>query len=324
VKALVTGAGGFLGRHVVARLRERGHAVRAVLRPASVEPAAETGVEFVRADLRVQPDLAPLFDGVDAVLHLAAAVEGDEDTQFASTVVGTERFLDAMARTPVRRLVLVSSLVVYDWRRARGTMDEETPLAGDIYGMGAYDIAKYWQERTVSRMAAEHGFKLTVLRPGFIWGRGRAEIAGMGRVIGRAYLMIGPATRLPLTHVENCADCVVAGTESEAAIGGVFNVVDDDKVRVWRYAREHSRGTTRRGLPVPVPYAVGLGVAHLAASTSRFFFGRKGKLPSLLTPRRFEAQFKPLRYSSRRLRKVLGWTPPLSFRACLARTYGTR
>ena len=324
VKVLVTGAGGFLGRHVVTRLRERGHAVRAVLRPASADPSAETGVEVVRADLRAHPDLAPLFDGVDVVVHLAAAVEGDEDTQFASTVVGTERFLGAMARTPVKRLVLVSSLVVYDWRRARGTMDEQTPLAGDIYRMGPYDIAKYWQERAVSRAAAEHGFKLTVLRPGFIWGRGRTEIAGMGRIIGRAYLMIGPATRLPLTHVENCADCVVAATESDAAIGAVFNVVDGDDVRVWRYAREHSRGTTRRGFPVPVPYALGLGVAQLAAATSRFFFGRKGKLPSLLTPRRFEAQLKPLRYSTRRLREVLGWTPPLSFRSCLARTYGAR
>jgi nucleoside-diphosphate-sugar epimerase len=324
LKVLVTGAGGFLGRHVVARLTGRGHEVRAVLRPAAARPEPQKGVVVVRADLRAQPDLSPLFDGVDAVVHLAAATEGDEDTQFASSVVGTERLLDAMARTTAKRLVLVSSLVVYDWRRARGTMDEKTPLAGDIYRMGAYDIAKYWQERVVSRRAVEQGLELTVLRPGFIWGPGRAEIAGMGRVMGRAYLLIGPSTRLPLTHVENCADAIAAATESRAAIGRVFNVVDSDDVRVWRYAREHSRGTGRRGFPVPVPYALGLGVAHLAAFTSRFFFGRKGKLPSLLTPRRFEAQFKPLRYSNRGLLDVLGWTPPLSFDACLGRTYGAR
>jgi UDP-glucose 4-epimerase len=146
----------------------------------------------------------------------------------------------------------------------------------------------------------------------------------MGRRVGRAYVLIGPATRLPLTHVENCADAIVAATESRGAIGRVFNVVDGDDVRVWRYAREHSRGTDRRGVPIPVPYAVGMGLARLAGATSRVFFGPKGKLPSLLTPQRFEAQFKPLRYSNRRLREVLGWTPPLSFRDCLARTYGAR
>jgi UDP-glucose 4-epimerase len=295
--------------------------VRAVVRPASSDPGFKD-VEVVRADLRVRPDLRGLFEGVDAVVHLAAAVEGDEDTQFASTVVGTERLLDAMAHSPVRRLVLASSLVVYDWQQARGTMDEQTPLARDVYRMGAYDIAKHWQERVVVRMTATHGFELTVLRPGFIWGRGRAEIAGMGRIFGRAYLMIGPATRLPLTHVDNCADCVAAATENADGIGQVFNVVDGDDVRVWRYAREHARRSGRRGFPVPVPYVAGLGLALLAAATSRVLFGGKGKLPSLLTPRRFQAQFKPLRYSTRRLREVLGWRPPLSFEQCLARTYG--
>lgn len=323
MKILVTGANGFLGRHLVPCLQERGHSVRAVVRPSSADPAWKA-VDVVRADFRVHPDLTPLFDGVDAVLHLAAAVEGDEDTQFASTVVGTERFLDAMARSSVKRLVLVSSLVVYDWQRARGTLDEETPLATDVYRMGAYDIAKHWQERVVLRMAARHGFQLTVLRPGFIWGAGRSEIAGMGRIFGRAYLMVGPATRLPLTHVENCADCVAAATENPAAIGRVFNVVDDDDVRVWRYAREHARRSGRRGFPIPVPYRVGLGIAHLAAATSRFFFGSKGKLPSLLTPRRFQAQFKPLRYRNRRLQEVLGWKAPLTFEACLTRTYGLK
>ena len=73
-----------------------------------------------------------------------AATAGDEDTQFASTVVGTERLLEAMARSSATRLLLVSSLVVYDWSRARRRMDEATPLAGDIYRMGAYDIAKHY------------------------------------------------------------------------------------------------------------------------------------------------------------------------------------
>jgi nucleoside-diphosphate-sugar epimerase len=323
VRVLVTGAAGFLGRATVTRLRLRGHEVRALVRPSSVAPDWD-GVDVARGDLRVHPDLAPFFDGVDAVLHLAAAVEGDEDAQFASTVIGTERLLEAMARSSVKRLVLVSSLVVYDWHRTRRTMDERSPLATDVYGMGAYDIAKHWQERVTSRLAAAHGFELTVLRPGFIWGSGRAEIAGMGRIVGRAYVMIGPTTRLPLTHVENCADCLVASLESPAAIGQVFNVVDDDVVRVWRYAREHARGTGRRGIPVPVPYVLGLAIAHLAAATSRLLFGRKGKLPSLLTPRRFEAQFKPLRYSNRRLREALGWKPPLRLAERLASTYASK
>lgn len=321
MKVLVTGANGFLGRHVVARLLERGHEVRALVRPASPPCDWASRVDLVQADLRVG-DLVPLFDGVDGLIHLAAAVAGDEDTQFAKSVVGTERLLEAMARSAVKRLLLVSSLVVYDWSRARGRMDEDTPLAGDIYRMGAYDIAKFWQERVTRRMAESHGWQLTVVRPGFVWGRGREVMAGMGRIVGRVYVMIGPTTRLPLTHVENCADCIVAAAESPAAIGQTFNVVDGDDVRVWRYARAHARRSGRRALPLPVPYVVGLGLARLAAATSALLFGARGKLPSLLTPRRFQAQFKPLRFSNRKLQEVLGWSPPLSFEQCLLRTYG--
>ena len=80
-----------------------------------------------------------------------------------------------MARSAAKRLVFVSSLVVYDWSRARGEMNEDTPLATDIYGVGAYDIAKHWQERVVFRMAATHHFQLTVMRPGFGIGEGAAR-----------------------------------------------------------------------------------------------------------------------------------------------------
>lgn len=323
MRVLVTGAGGFLGRHVVARLLQRGHGVRALIRPASVAPSWSGQVEVVRADLRVERELVLLLQDVDVVVHLAAGVGGDEDVLFASTVIATERLLEAMACSAVKRLVLASSLVVYDWSRARGVLDEDTPLARDIYRRGGYDIAKLWQERIVMRAAETRQWDLTILRPGFIWGQTREEIAGMGRVAGRVNLLIGPATRLPLTHVENCADCFVVATESAAAAGQTFNVVDGDDIRVWRYARAYARGTGRGGIPVPVPYRVAYAVALLAKATSRVLFGEKGKLPSLLTPARFEAQFKPLRFPNRKLRERLGWSPPLSSEECLARTYVT-
>jgi UDP-glucose 4-epimerase len=295
-----------------------------MVRPASGDPGWTQQVDLLRADLRVQEDLVSAFEGVDAVIHLAAAVDGDDDVLFASTVIGTERFLEAMARSAVKRLVFASSFVVYDWKKARSRIDEDTPLANDIYQRGGYDIAKYWQERVVLRAARAHGWQLTVLRPGFVWGRGRESIAGMGRMIGPLIVMIGPISRLPLTHVENCADCFVTAAENPSAIGRTFNVVDSDDIRVWRYVREYVHRTGRRGIPVLVPYRFGLGVAHLAATVNRLVAGDKGRLPSLLTPPRFEAQFKPLRFSNARLREILGWRPPLSFDECLARTYGPR
>jgi len=317
MRVLVSGAGGFLGRHVVDRLLQRGHVVRAILRPAAPAPPWPRDVEIFRADLRVDNRLVAAFADVGAVVHLAATVTGSEDVQFASTVVATERFLEAMVHASVKRIVHVSSLVVYDWSRARRIMDEDTPLLANAYEMGGYTIAKTWQERVVARYAKAYSLDLTVMRPGFIWGPDHAELAGMGRHLGRLYLMFGPRTRLPLTHVVNCADCLVAAAESQAAIGQTFNVIDDDDVRVWRYVAEFARRTGRRGVMMPIPYRVGLGVAQLAALTSGALYGRKGKLPSLLMPRRFEQQFKPIRFSNRKVASLLGWKPRLSFAECL-------
>jgi UDP-glucose 4-epimerase len=322
---LVSGAGGFLGRHVVDRLLQRGHEVRAIIRPAATEPVWTRNVEIFRADLRVHDALVTAFLNVDAVIHLAAATSGSEEMQFTTSVIATERFLEGMAQSSVRRLIHVSSLVVYDWLAAKNMMNEETPLLTNIYDMGAYTVAKVWQERIVKRAAKSHSWDLTIMRPGFVWGPEHAEIAGMGRRFGRAYLLFGPLTRLPLTHVANCADCLALATECPKAIGETFNVIDGDDVRVWRYVREFMRrGGGPRGVLLPVPYLIGFGLARVAALVSRMIFGKKGKLPSLLVPRRFEAQFKPIRFSSKKIRERLGWAPPLSFDRCLASTYGSR
>lgn len=296
MKILVSGASGFLGQYVVARLLERGHSIRAILRPASSIASRTGDLEIFRADLRVSDKLVRAFDGIDAVVNLAAAVSGDEDAQFASTVVGTERLLEAMSKTSVKRLVHISSFVVYDWARAKRLIDEDTPLLNDIYKMEGYTIAKVWQERVVSRAAAAHSWKLTILRPGFIWGPQHAVIGGMGRIFGRVYVMLGPVTRLPLTHVVNCADCVVAALECSASVGEAFNVIDGDQIRVLRYVREYTRRTGSRAILVPVPYRLGLAVAQFASFVSRKLFGKKGQLPSILMPWRYERQFKPLRF----------------------------
>src|SRR4051812_30456217 len=125
MKALVTGANGFLGRHVVRALLARGIEVRALVRPATrLEPLGwPSSVEVFTADLRTSGELQSAFVGVDVLLHLAAVISGGEDAQFAGTVVGTERLLAAMSASACRRLVLCSSFSVYDYSLVRWTLD---------------------------------------------------------------------------------------------------------------------------------------------------------------------------------------------------------
>jgi UDP-glucose 4-epimerase len=325
LKVLVTGANGFLGRHVVAEFLRRGHVVRALVRPAAKVDPTRLGwagdVELFRADLRASRDLPTAFEGIDALVHLAAAVTGGEEVQFAASVVGTERLLSAMAQSDTKRLVLASSFSVYDWSAIRGALTEDSPLEADIYERDGYAVAKYWQERVARRTAEENGWQLTVLRPGFIWGRGNDYLSGIGQAAGPFEVVIGPMRSMPLTHVENCADCFVTATEKPAAIGQTFNVVDGHDASVWRYTGEYLRRTGTRRWRVPLPYWLGMSGTRIVHRVSKAVFKGKGKLPSLFVPCRFEARFKPLRFPTDKLRNVLGWRPPLDWAECLKRTY---
>jgi 2-alkyl-3-oxoalkanoate reductase len=322
MKVLITGAGGFLGRRVVAALLQGGHAVRALIRPGSPfdSTGCLAGAEVFRADLNTTEDLAPAFEDVDVLVHLAAAMTGDETRMFAASVHGTERLLASMVGSGCRRIVLASTFAVYDWSGIRSVLDEESPLETDsgLRLRDAYTKAKSHQERATRRLVAEYGWDLTVLRPGYIWGRGRPDIAVCCVRIGRLHLVIGPATRLPLTHVENCADLFAKAATDPRAIGKTFNVVDGPGQRIWTYVGDHLRHSGEGGIRVPLSYALVSAAIKILYATG---LNRWKRLPSLLIPRRFEARLKPLLYSNRRIHEHLGWQPPHSYSDCMRLTY---
>jgi UDP-glucose 4-epimerase len=308
---------------VVDALLARGVEVRALVRPTTRPdslgwPAA---VEVFPADLLTSQDLVRAFEGVDVLVHLAAVVSGEQGLQLATAVGGTERLLTAMAGSACQRLVLCSSFSVYDYSATAGTLDERSPLhrEQDVHARDGYTISKWCQERLTRRLAEEHGWSLTVLRPGFIWGRDHANLAALGLRMGPLQLVIGPLTRLPLTHVENCADVFAIAAEDPRARGQTLNVIDGPGVRVWSYLSEYLRGTGQHAARLPIPYGPSLWAVRLAFLT---VFRHLRNPPSLLIPNRFESRLKPLHFDNRSLRETLGWTPPLNHLQCLARTYG--
>lgn len=322
MKALVTGAGGFLGRYVVQALLAKGVEVRAMVRPTARldQLGWPTSVEVFKADLLTSKDLEQAFEGVDVLLHLAAVVSGGEDAQFAGTVVGTERLLDAMGATTCRRLVLCSSFSVYDFSSVDRVLDEHSPLHGlsDIYGRDGYTIAKWWQERVTRRYAENNDWDLTVLRPGFIWGPDHGYLAALGQRIGRHHLVIGPMTRMPMTYVENCADVFAVAATSMKARGETFNIVDGPGERIWNYLADHLRASGEHGLRFPIPYWLAISIVRLAYAT---VFRKATKVPTVLIPNRFESRLKPLQFENRKLKETLDWSPALDYRRCVERTY---
>ena len=186
MKLLITGASGFVGRHVVGEALERGHRVWAIVRPGSdlrnVAWAEHAGVTVAPLDLRQPAGLEELIAEVDAVVHLAAVMRGDIEAQRTGTVATTENLLKAMAETVGRRLVLVSSLSVYDYRRiaAFTELDEGSPIEEHPEEREAYCWAKLLQEDLVRRYGREHDLAITILRLGVVIGPDRTWTDQLG------------------------------------------------------------------------------------------------------------------------------------------------
>ncbi len=123
MRVLLTGGAGFIGRHVLRELLDRGHEVRVLdsLRSdvhADGKKKPLQGAEMIVADVRDASAVERALQGTDAVLHLAAKVGlgvdvGDLPDYASSNDVGTAELLAAMARAKVQRLTLASSMVVY-------------------------------------------------------------------------------------------------------------------------------------------------------------------------------------------------------------------
>jgi nucleoside-diphosphate-sugar epimerase len=251
-------------------------------------------------------------------VHLAAKLSTDADHRDAA-ITGTERLVDAMVAQRVRRLVLVSSISVYDFRRrnSHDVLDEATPLEPDPGNRDGYVQAKLGQERVVG---ARSELTTTIVRPGAVYGRDRLWNAGLALRIAPGFgLTIAPTARLKLTYVDNCAAAIVLAAERDEAEGAVLNVVDDSLPT----QRQFVAALRRHGLPaprsLPIPYVVASTVARAASAVNTRLFQSRLRLPEILTPARLDARYKPLAYSNLAAKRVLGWIPDVDLDEALRR-----
>jgi len=328
VKALVTGAGGFVGSCVVDELLRRGADVTGIVRPsgASARRLEDRGVAILGADLRRPPaDLAERVAGFDVLLHLASGVAGNWRATFDNNVTATENLVEALRGANWRgRFVHVSSFSVYGLNQLpRGSVvDESTPLEPRPGKRDDYAWTKLLQERVVRRLESGPA-ELVVVRPGAIYGPERRFQYRLGRPLGeRSVLLLGGLVPMPLNYVENTASLLVECAGHPAATGEVFNAVDPEPLTQLRYLREwRARADGPAVLPFPLTAlrAIGAVLERAADHTD----GRVAP-PPFLDPYVMGPSFKRLRYDSSRAASVLGWSPPVSTPEALERTFGPK
>lgn len=184
---LVTGATGFLGAEICRELLARGHAVRALVRPASgLAGLAGLALEVARGDVLDRASVAAALAGCDALVHAAGLphIGGDAREVFAVNVRGAELVLGAALEARVSRAVLTSSVSAGGGTRAPAVMDESTPGNAEALGIG-YFASKLRGERAGLALAAR-GLPLVVVRPAVVLGPGDTHRSSAEIVVGIA------------------------------------------------------------------------------------------------------------------------------------------
>jgi nucleoside-diphosphate-sugar epimerase len=157
----ISGGAGFLGLHLARRLLGDGHLVRTLDVAPLDDAELERSVEELRGDVRDPADAARLVDGVDVLVHAAAALPilGSRDAIRSVNVGGTATVLAAALEAGVRRAILISSTAVYGIPE-KHPIEESDPLVG----VGHYGESKIEAEQ-VTREFARRGLETVILRP---------------------------------------------------------------------------------------------------------------------------------------------------------------
>jgi nucleoside-diphosphate-sugar epimerase len=219
----ISGGAGFLGLHLARRLLADGHEVRTLDLAPLDDPELEAGVEELRGDVRDPSAAARLADGVDVLVHAAAAlpIQSSREGIRSVNVEGSAVTLAAALEAGAGRAVLISSTAVYGVPKHH-PLREDAPLVG----VGHYGESKIEAER-VARRAGRRGLEVVVLRPMTFVGPERLGVFEILfdwiREERRIPILGDGSNRYQLLAVEDLVEATLAAAERDV-VGETFNV----------------------------------------------------------------------------------------------------
>lgn len=304
---LVTGANGFIGRSLCARLVAEGWRVRATVRRtgAEVVPGAVAKTVVVSGST----DWVEVLRGIDVVIHLAARVhvmkeqEADPRAAFHQTnVAGTERLVRAAATARVRRLIFLSTIGVHGNIQAGGSITEQAPVRPH----NLYSRSKLEAEQSMRRVSESSGLETVVVRAPLVYGPGNpGNFLRLLRLVraGWPLPLASVRNRRSFVYVDNLVDAILLCASHPKASGRTFAISDGQDSSTPELVRELAELLGRPARLLPFPPALLRAIARLT--------GLSGVADSLTAS---------LVVDTRLIRSELGWTPPRTLKEGLKAT----
>jgi dihydroflavonol-4-reductase len=257
-KVLVTGASGFIAKHIVRELLEQGHAVRGTVRSQRRQTEVEAlfpdaSIEFVTLDLTADAGWDDALTGVDVLMHTASPFPQDEpdDPQelIRPAVDGTLRAMRAAHKAGVSRVILTSSCAAIYKDSAKPPMQRSTEANWtdpDADFVSAYEASKTLAERAAWEFAEANDMQLTTINPGGVFGPAMDSNYGTSLELVERFLDAAdpmyPDINLPAVDVRDVAYMHVHAIGNDETVGerfaanaGAIDMIDSAKLLAQHY-----------------------------------------------------------------------------------------
>jgi nucleoside-diphosphate-sugar epimerase len=264
MKALVTGATGFVGSHLAEALRRRGDEVTALVRsPAKAAALVPLGVRTAAGNLDDAASLARAVEGQEVVYHVAGLVAARSESEFLrGNRDGTANLVAAAARANVPRFVYVSSMA------AAGPATKGRPLTGTE---PPRPVTAYGRSKLAGEQAVRAGaIPWVIVRPPTVYGPRDREVLKVFRMArwGVAPVFGDGSQELSAVHGADLADALVAAGSAAGTPGKVYYACHPEVVTSAEFVRAVGHAMGRRVRLLPLPTSLGramLGVTEAAA-----------------------------------------------------------
>jgi nucleoside-diphosphate-sugar epimerase len=292
---------------------ERGASVQVLALPnEDTTELADLDVAVFRGDILRPDTLTAPMAGVDCVFHLAAMLGlwASLEAYSAVNVQGTANVCRAALRADVRRMIHVSSAMVYDMTGLRPAAEDDrlSPLSEP------YSLSKAHGDLLVQRLIREQQLPAVIIRPGTLIGPG--DVLNFGRMASRVRagkgIIIGNGNNaIPLFSIEDMVQGLILAMDSDRAVGQSFNIGHDEPLTQAQYLALIAEEMNVRAPWVRVPYAPLYAAAYLAERVAK---ASGNRISPFLTRHGVKLYGADNRMSIDKARRELGYAPRVSVR----------
>lgn len=316
---LITGATGFIGRHVVKANLAKGNRVRAFVLPGDSGEAwlKERGVEIVNGDIRDYEAVRRAVGSAEIIFHTAAVVTdwAPRKLFWDVTVGGAENICRAAVDAKVSRLVDISTCDVFGTDESV-VMDESMPLQ---YWGEPYADSKIDAEKVMRRYHKEQGLPLTMVYPLWVFGEGDQTFVPLlaDAIIKKELIFWREGAIVWPTYIDNLVDLLMLIAEDERAIGNGYLVHDGESTTLEEFCAGIAEALGVPPIKTHIPYWSAMAAARVMEFIWRLFRIRMRPLLTTYTVTNLGSRF---RFSIGKAERELGWKPRITYREGFRKT----